>query len=127
MVTNQDPCVLNGGITTKYFKLKKGKRQGNPISAYLFILVLEIVFLMIKTNQPPKIFGHDFLYTAYADETTFLIRNKNSIMEPLNVFDIFSVISGLKTNKSKCETAGISNLKGVHIALRGLKCINLVN
>ena len=118
---------MNGGITTKYFKLKKAKRQGNPISAYLFILVLEIVFLMIKINQSPKIFGHDFLYTAYADDTTFLIRNKDSIMEPLNVFDIFSVISGLKSNKSKYEIAGTSNLKGVHMALRGLKCINLVN
>ena len=64
-------------------KLKKGSRYRDPISAYLFILVLEIVF-------PISIFGYDFLYTAYADDTTFFIRNKNSVIVLLNIFDIFS-------------------------------------
>ena len=41
----------NGGKTTKYFKLERGARQGNPISAYLFILVLEI-FLDINFYIP---------------------------------------------------------------------------
>ena len=50
LFTNQESFVLNGGTTTKYFELKKEVRQGDPISAYLSILVLEIVFLMIKTN-----------------------------------------------------------------------------
>ena len=54
LITNQNSCVLNGGTTTKYFKLVKGTRQEDPISEYLFILVLEIVFLMIKTNQNIK-------------------------------------------------------------------------
>ena len=33
----QESRVLNGGKTTRYFKLERGTRQGNPISAYLFI------------------------------------------------------------------------------------------
>ena len=35
--------------------------------------------------------------------------------------------SGLKPNKSKCEIAGIGVLKGVHVALCGMRCIDLVS
>ena len=31
----QESCIINGGNTTKYFKLQKGARQGDPVSAYL--------------------------------------------------------------------------------------------
>ena len=49
------------------------QHQGDPISAYLFILALEIIFAMIKINLNIKglnIFNHKSLYTAYADETS---------------------------------------------------------
>ena len=39
----------------------------------------------------------------------------------------FSIFSGLKPNKSKCEIAGISVLKGVQMALCGMECVNLKN
>ena len=38
ILTNQESCVMNGGNSTGYFKLERGARQGDPISAYLFIL-----------------------------------------------------------------------------------------
>ena len=44
-------CVINGGKTSKYFKLERGTRQGDPISAYLFIIVLEVVFRIIKETS----------------------------------------------------------------------------
>ena len=37
---NQESCIINQGTATNYFKLEKGTRQGDPIFAYLFILVL---------------------------------------------------------------------------------------
>ena len=30
---NPQSCVINGGYTTLYFKLERGTRQGDPISA----------------------------------------------------------------------------------------------
>ena len=39
--------------------LERGTRQGDPISAYLFILALEVVFSLIKAN--PDIEGLQFL------------------------------------------------------------------
>ena len=35
---NQESCIINSEKTTKYFKLERGARQGDRISAYLFML-----------------------------------------------------------------------------------------
>ena len=127
LLKNQESCIINGSNTTK-FKLQKGARIGDPISAYLFILVLEMVFLSIKKNKKIKghnISNHAFLYTAYADGTTFSLKDKESLVEVIKVFDIFSSFSGFKPNKSKCEVAQIETLKGAKMALCGIKCIGL--
>ena len=65
----------------KSFRLEKksgvmyNTLQGDLIYLYLFILVLEVVLAVIKSNQnidKLRIFEHDFRYTAYADDTTLL-------------------------------------------------------
>ena len=45
LLLNQERSVFNGGESTGYFKLGRGCRQGDPISAYLFIMVIEIFLL----------------------------------------------------------------------------------
>ena len=80
LLKNQESCIINGGQTTNYFKLKRGTRQGDPLSAYLFILDLKIAFIKIKQNPNIKslnVCNNDFLYTAYADDTTFFYKMKN--------------------------------------------------
>ena len=130
LLQNQESCIVNGGTTTDYFKFEKGTRQGDPISAYLFILVLEIVFLFTKGSKKINglnIFDKTFLYAAYADDTIFFLKDTKSVIELMNVFDTFSKFSGRKPNKSKCEIAGIVALKGVQVALGGMRCIDLVS
>ena len=127
LLSNQQTCIINGGITTQYFKLKKGTRQGNTVSAYLFILVLETVFWVIKSSKNIKglnIFNHVFLYIAYADDTTFFLKNKISVFETLNTFHKFSLVSGLSPN-TNIEIANIGTRKGVNEALYDMKCPNL--
>ena len=103
-------------------------RQGDPISAYLFIIVIEIFFLMVRKN--PKIngieiFGIKHLLTSYADDTSFFVKNESSVIEIFNCFDVFSKYAGLKINKNKCEIAGIGVKNGAKLALLGIKNINL--
>ena len=68
---------------------------------------------------------HTFLYSAYADVTTFFLRNKKSATEVIKAFDKFSLFSGLKINNAKCEIAGIGVKKRVKMALCGMDCIDL--
>ena len=63
-----------------------------------------------------NIFKHEFLCTAYADDTTFFLKNRKFILELINEFDTFSNFSGLKPNKIKCEIPGIDVLNGVQVA-----------
>ena len=107
LVKNQESCIINGATNTKYFRLEKSTRQGDPLSDKL------------------RISEHDFLYTGYADDTTFFVKNQTSVIQILKVFDNFSKNSSLKRNKSKCEIAGIGDLKRVRVALCGMQCINL--
>ena len=74
-----------------------------------------------------NIFKHEFLYTAYADDTTFFLKDRNSIIELMSELNTFSNFSGLKPNKTKCEIAGIGVLNGVQVTLCGMKCVNLNN
>ena len=74
-----------------------------------------------------NVFEHTYLYSAYADNTTFFLRDKRSIKELINTFATFSKYSGLKPNHEKCEIAGIGVLISVKVAVCGMKCIDLCN
>ena len=88
----------------------------HPISAYVFISCLEILFALIK----------NYVYTVYADHTIFFKRWKFHCSNS-ETFKLLSDFLGLKPNTIKCKIAGIGVLKGVQAAICGIKCINLRN
>ena len=73
LLRDQKSWVINGGTTTKYLSLGRCVRQGDLISPFLFVLALEV--LLIRTKLKPEIegmtiFDYNYLYSAYADDTT---------------------------------------------------------
>ena len=97
LLNSQQSCLINRVDTTPYFNSKKAAWQGHPLSAYLFILALEVLFVFIKSNENIKvieIFKCVFLYTAYAGYSTFFLRDTPSVKELINSFNQFYRFSG---------------------------------
>jgi hypothetical protein len=46
-------AIMNFGTTTGFFKLLCSCRQGDPVAAYLFILVLEVLLNRLRNTVPP--------------------------------------------------------------------------
>lgn len=109
---NSTSCVINNGTTSAYFPIQQGVRQGDPISAYLFIMVVEIMAEKIRQNEKIKglnINDTEIKVLQYADDTTAFISDTESIRELLSTIETFGAYSGLKINKSKTEALWIGS------------------
>ena len=74
MVPNVVFCKMD--ICPSFFYLKRGCRQGDPISPYIFILCAEVLGQMIRNNNNIKgifINEKEFKISQYADDTQLLI------------------------------------------------------
>ena len=90
-------------LQNTYFKLGKCTRQGDPLSACLFILVFEVIFLSMRKSKSIRgvdMCNHTFLYTAYAVDSTFFLNYELSVTETMKLFDTFSLLSSLSSEKS---------------------------
>ena len=108
-------CIKNNGHISQEVLMKRGVRQGCPVSALLFILSIELLSCEIKENE--KICGieigpNEYRILQYADDSTLTLQDKTSIAECLKVLYGFSRISGLKLNTKKCQGIWLGDLKG---------------
>ena len=109
-------CVINGVDTTHYFKRERGVWQGDPISTYLLILCLEMVFFKRLWRIINILKVLTFLeipsYMQLIQMTWFFFLKKlGSIKELLNTISLISLFSSLKLNLSKCEVAMVGLLE----------------
>ena len=104
--------VVNGNISLP-FDVKRGCRQGDPISGYLFILVMEILALLLKKSNKVKPyrtkFGLEHFIDMYADDLSVYLEfkkhneddNKGNVQSILQAMKKFREWSGLKINLGK--------------------------
>ena len=100
--------VKNNGWLTKPIPMQRGIRQGCPISGMLFILVTDLMACIIKQNENIsgiKLKNGTVTSTIlqYADDTTLLLGDINSLKDAVDGIQKFSQVSGLTLNKQKSE------------------------
>ena len=102
---------------TFFFYLKRGCRQGDPISPYIFILCTEILGKMIRDNKDIKgvhINNKEIKLSQYADDTQLLLDGSEiSLKEALRTLKQYYIMSGLKVNVDKTRALWIGSLKTV--------------
>ena len=106
-----ESCVINNCYSTGFFPLERGTRQGDPLSAFLFILCLETsLFIQIRDNESIKginINTYQIKLSACSDDADFLASDAVLLELILQTCATFQTFSSLKLNVEKCETCWI--------------------
>ena len=115
-VTNAKVSVLVNGSPTKEFSPKKGLRQGDPLSPFLFTIVVEgLNLLMIKARELGIIKGASVgqklevcTHLQFADDTIlFCETNWEEVVSLKRILRCFEVLSGLRINYHKSVVCGV--------------------
>jgi hypothetical protein len=109
-ITSPIFSICLNGTLVGYFEGKKGLRQGDPLSPYLFVLVMEVFSRLMAMSTGldsgfkfhPKCLKLKLTHLCFAED--LLIFSKASLSSINVIKDVlveFEELSGLKANPSK--------------------------
>ena len=105
-------CVSNNGFATAHFDIQRGVRQGDPLSPYLFIIVLETLASTIRSDNDIRgimVDGQEIKLGLFADDLPWFLKNDKSLIKFLELVLLFGKCSGLVINHNKSEILLLGN------------------
>ena len=97
---------MNNGFSTRPIDIRRGVRQGNPLSLYLFIICVETLAISMRRNkniQGILVDREEIKLEMFADDLMASLRNTRSLEALLHTADLFSKCPGLEINSEKTE------------------------
>ncbi len=119
--------IKNNGWISRDISLKRGVRQGCPLSALLFVIAVEIMAINIRNNNQItgfKFSDQNIKELMYADDTTLLLSDFESMKHALNTVNEFCTAAGMKLNVEKTEGILLGPLKNTMTSFKGVKFTN---
>ena len=108
-------CVQVNGKYSQYFAINRGVRQGDSLSAYLFLLCGEVLSQMLHEDpiiKGIKIDNQEAFLSQFADDTAlFLDGSKESFEQCIQILSTFASISGLTINFEKTIAVWLGSKK----------------
>ena len=104
--------VSNNGNLSQPFNPTRGIRQGCPISANLFVIVVEMMANAIRQSKNIsgfKIMKEEFKIVQFADDTCIFVEDINSLKKVFHILQLFAKCAGLKANKEKTQAIVIGS------------------
>ncbi|GJV71332.1 RNA-directed DNA polymerase, eukaryota, reverse transcriptase zinc-binding domain protein [Tanacetum coccineum] len=107
--------VLVNGSPISKFQFHRGLKQGDPISPFIFILIMETLHLSFKRVIKANLFkgisinaSFSISHLFYADDVVFIGEwNSSNIKTVAKVLNCFYLASGLKINFHKSKLMGV--------------------
>ncbi|XP_038992144.1 uncharacterized protein LOC120115525 [Hibiscus syriacus] len=103
--------VAFNGSLVGFFKGKRGIRQGDPLSPYLFVLIMNVLSHLLNvaakeglTRFHPKCKRVPLTHLSFADDLLIFCHGaEDSILGVVGVLEVFYKMSGLQLNAGKSE------------------------
>lgn len=132
IINGTEASVKNAGWHSEWFRTTRGVRQGCGLSPLLFILVVEILAIKIRSKTDIKgvLDGSEHFpqdetkLIAYADDLNLFIKTIKCLKSCLKEIDAFSSFSGLYLNRTKSLGMWLGRDKDNPPGGEGLKWLN---